>query len=347
MPFTVTKSEQWVDISPVSGTLNPGASTDITITFDNSTNTFDYGVNVCELNFTNSNTGVTRQREVALNVPIIDSFVEEFDPSNPNPVDFENSMIVFTPDGTETYKMWTAEADRLPVNPAGGEQLDFTSDFSHQRPLNPGDSFPFFGNNYQTLYISKKGAINFEMSVWEAQYEETIWPSNIDYFVTRKRVCGFGADMVPESGGTVTWQVLADRAVVTFEDVPIKNELSNINTFQMELFYSGQIRFTYLNIDDDSPVIGLNGGELVLQNTSWHGESDISAYYHIGDVNGDEAITIVDALMTAHYSDGLDPAPFNPHLADVDGDGDIDLDDAYTINYYVVGLIDEFPCQYN
>lgn len=62
----------------------------------------------------------------------------------------------------------------------------------------------------------------------------------------------------------------------------------------------------------------------------------------LGDVNGDEAVDIVDALLAAQYYVGLDPANFDPSLADVNCDGAIDIVDALLIAQYYVGLVTEF-----
>jgi endoglucanase len=62
----------------------------------------------------------------------------------------------------------------------------------------------------------------------------------------------------------------------------------------------------------------------------------------LGDVNSDGSIDILDALLSAQYYVGLDPAGFNPDNGDVDCDGDIDIVDALLIAQYYVGLISEF-----
>lgn len=63
-----------------------------------------------------------------------------------------------------------------------------------------------------------------------------------------------------------------------------------------------------------------------------------------GDVNGDDTVDIVDALLTAQYYVGLDPAGFDPAPADVDCDGQITIVDALLIAQYYVGLVSELGC---
>lgn len=63
-----------------------------------------------------------------------------------------------------------------------------------------------------------------------------------------------------------------------------------------------------------------------------------------GDVNGDGAVNIIDALLTAQYYVGLNPVSFDPGAADVNCDGSVDIVDALLIAQYYVGLVTQF-CQ--
>ena len=62
-----------------------------------------------------------------------------------------------------------------------------------------------------------------------------------------------------------------------------------------------------------------------------------------GDVNEDNAINIVDALLTAQYYVQLPVLTFNPDVADVDASGTVDIVDALLIAQFYVGLLSEFP----
>ncbi|MBN2442629.1 MAG: dockerin type I repeat-containing protein [Spirochaetales bacterium] len=62
----------------------------------------------------------------------------------------------------------------------------------------------------------------------------------------------------------------------------------------------------------------------------------------LGDVNGDSAIDIVDALLTAQTYVGLNPPNFNPEASDVNCDGSLDIIDALLIAQYYVEIITEF-----
>jgi hypothetical protein len=62
----------------------------------------------------------------------------------------------------------------------------------------------------------------------------------------------------------------------------------------------------------------------------------------MGDVNSNGTVDIVDALVTAQYYVGLNPANFNTAAADVNNSGSIDIVDALLIAQYYVGLIPGF-----
>ena len=62
-----------------------------------------------------------------------------------------------------------------------------------------------------------------------------------------------------------------------------------------------------------------------------------------GDVNGSNIVDIIDALMVAQYTIGLNPAGFIAANADVNSDGSINVVDALMIAQYSVGIITSFP----
>lgn len=64
----------------------------------------------------------------------------------------------------------------------------------------------------------------------------------------------------------------------------------------------------------------------------------------MGDVNGSNNVDILDALMIAQYSVGLNPTGFISSVANVDCNGSINVVDALIVAQYYVKLITQFPC---
>ena len=64
-----------------------------------------------------------------------------------------------------------------------------------------------------------------------------------------------------------------------------------------------------------------------------------------GDVNGDGAVTIYDAILIMQYVNGWSTGPFDMLAADVDGDGEITLFDAILIMQYINGWFEKFPAE--
>jgi len=60
-----------------------------------------------------------------------------------------------------------------------------------------------------------------------------------------------------------------------------------------------------------------------------------------GDVNGDGAVNIIDALLVAQFYVGLDPENFDVDNADTNCDGSINIVDALLVAQYYVDLISE------
>jgi hypothetical protein len=122
-------------------------------------------------------------------------------------------------------------------------------------------------------------------------------------------------DLNPSLGGTITWKQLADRAAVTFIEVPQYNG-GDENSFQIEMFFDGRIRITYLAVNAADGLVGLSDGTGTPPDFV---ESDLSAYSpcDCSDGDGDTVCDIEDNC----------PQVPNPEQVDSDADGVGDLCD--------------------
>ena len=63
-----------------------------------------------------------------------------------------------------------------------------------------------------------------------------------------------------------------------------------------------------------------------------------------GDVNRDNSVTIVDAMLIAQYVAGLNPLNFISANADVNCDNTININDALLVARYAAGLVTSLGC---
>lgn len=125
--------------------------------------------------------------------------------------------------------------------------------------------FPFFGRRFGTIYIAANGYISFAPV---ALKETDNFPSLESHFSV-PRISFLFSDLAPEMGGEIWLKRLKDRLVVTFERVPRNYygeppnpypENSPGSSVQVELFFSGHIRITYLELNPNYTIVGLSDG---------------------------------------------------------------------------------------
>lgn len=129
-------------------------------------------------------------------------------------------------------------------------------------------TFPFQGTNYSgnQLYISEAGF------VWLGGYnvaENTSVTSSSNATMLfdqgAPRVAAAWYDLNPDLGGNIYFNQTSNEAIITWVQVPSDSSTSDPATFQMQLFASGQIIFSYGSLDnaslgsDPALMIGLTG----------------------------------------------------------------------------------------
>jgi hypothetical protein len=193
-----------------------------------------------------------------------DSFTEEF-----SPFDMSGLRITYQPAPTpEGYGACTRQGDgTFPTNPAGGTTLPLTDDDAELVLVNNGNTVKLYGTSYDRFYVGSNGYITFGTP--DTDYTESL----ADHF-NRPRISANFDDYNPATGGTVSYRRLSDRMAVTWQAVP-EYATTNSNSFQIELFYDGRIRVTYLTMASTDGVAGLSAG---LNLPTPFLESDLSEY---------------------------------------------------------------------
>ncbi|MHC4110777.1 MAG: S8 family serine peptidase [Planctomycetota bacterium] len=312
----------WIDIVPDAGFISPGGVNDVNVVFDASLPIGTYEGQIIVY----SNDPYTPEIIVPVTMTIepVDYFTEQFnfeypfDPLDPNRNDMANRTLTLMPDGSGSYyQACGIEATSFPVDPAGGTNIYLRDDDYIQIDLG-GEQIDFYGISYETIYIGSNGYITFVSG-------DSHRLESFDNHFDLPRISALFDDLDPDSGGTVSWKQLDDRVVVTFENVP-EFSLSNSNSFQVEMFYNGKLRITYLELDAGDGLAGLSDG---FGWPLYFTESDLSGYYLLGDLDNDCDADFTDYAVLASYleTEGCDVGNDWCSGIDLNKDGKIDIYD--------------------
>jgi hypothetical protein len=200
-------------------------------------------------------------------VPQSDYFTEFFGPTVSNAM--AAKTFTFTPNGSANfYAVCSRRALAFPTDPAGGTPLILGDDDYSQITLSGGNTAAIYTNRTNVIYVGSNGYLT--MNAGDISY----MPSYASHFAL-PRVSALYSDLNPTAGGTVSWKQLSDRVAVTYQAVPSFGSATQVNSFQVELFFDGRIRVTYLNLNAPDALVGLSAGGGQPANFSL---SDFSAY---------------------------------------------------------------------
>jgi hypothetical protein len=285
-----------IQLDPNSGTIGPGDANVVNVIFSVDCNSGVYSGQIT-LN-SNDPYEPTINIPVTITVEVIDFFVELFDSGNN---DMSNRTLTFIPNGLGSYNACATDTTDFPVDPASGTALSLADDDYYEVNLD-GAHVRVHGKSYQTLYIGSNGYITFTSG--DISYYETL----TTHFAF-PRISGLFDDLDPSAGGTISWKQLGNRVVVTFEDVP-EFSLSNSNSFQIEMYFDGRIRITWLDITAQDGLIGFSDGKGAPPCLDQSDFSEYDSCIVVGDLNGDWVVNAADVgifvgyWLDQHYHNG-------------------------------------------
>ena len=192
-------------------------------------------------------------------------FTELFGSDN----DTDFMRFVFVPDGSpDFYSGCSSTIAGFPVDPAGGTPLRLYSFSFATINLTGGNTVSLYGVPYSTFYVGSNGFITF-------QYGTQVSEESLGEHFYQPRISALFDNLDPDwsEGGRVSWEELPDRVVVTFEAVPESGE-TNVNDFQIEMFFSGVIAINFLTVDAVDGLTGLSAGHGIPSDFD---ETDLSA----------------------------------------------------------------------
>lgn len=205
-----------------------------------------------------------------------------------NPMDLQFTQILFEPiapppltapgvlPGGGNYGDYevvvTKNVFSLPVLRDDGTDASFLinllEDGYVQMNLQGSVAFPFFNKNFTSLFIYTNGFISFDFPI---PSDNALNFPNIATHFAIPRIAPLFADLAPSIGGDMWIRSMEDRLVITYERIPewrVNAPFGNggTNTVQVELFASGHIRFTYLELDVQNAIAGLSDGKGIPRN---------------------------------------------------------------------------------
>jgi len=296
----------WIDIVPNIGLIPPGEITDVNVIFDANLPVGSYEGQI--IVYTNDPFTLTE----------LFDFQYPFDPNDPNRNDMSNRTLTLTPDGSGSYyRACCGEAAAFGVDPDGGAVISLRDDDYLRIDLG-GRQIDFYGQDYGAVYVGSNGYITFVSGDIHSL-------ESLENHFDLPRISALFDDLDPSAGGTVSWKQLEDGIVVTFDDVP-EFSLSNSNSFQIEMFYDGRLRITYLDIAAGDGLVGLSEGRGL---PPYFVESDMSQYCLLGDLDSDCDADFADYAVLASYwqAEGCDAGNDWCSEIDIDKNGVIEISD--------------------
>ena len=264
--WRATADQPWLNLAPATGTLAVGGpSVEVTVWLDRVAGEIPAGTFTNLIHFTNATTGVSQLRRVVLGCRDQDSLTELFSRDD---FDLAYRTLTFSPDGSpQFYAVCSQPATQFPTDPSGGVLVSLGDDGSAAVTLSGGRSVMFYGVPTNTFYIGGNGYLTFDSGDWT--YAETL----ASHF-NQRRISAFFHDLYSDGSARVSWKQLGDRVAVTYQNIRDYNAWA-WNNFQIELFFAGRIRITYLMMESQSGLVGLSRGQGV---PAGFVESDFSSH---------------------------------------------------------------------
>jgi len=253
LTWNLVNTNAWLNTSPSGGTLTPGgASASVIASLTATANTLPKAIYAGTVSFSNLTSGVQQSRLFTLLVgQPNDWFTELFGATI---INLAFTTYTFTPDTSANYYgVCKQPAAAFPTDPTGGAALGLTDDSYSQITLSGGNTVAIYNNRTNVLFVGSNGYLT--MNSGDSSYS----PTYANHFALL-RIAALYRDLNPGTGGTVTWKQLADRVAVTYQAVPIYGSSTLTNSFQIEMFFDGRIRITYLNLNTPTGLVGLSAG---------------------------------------------------------------------------------------
>lgn len=149
------------------------------------------------------------------------------------------------------------------------------------------------------MFVNSNGNVTFEGG-------DTAYAQSIEEHFDAPRVSPYFADLDPSAAGQIWYRQLGDRFAVTWQDVPRFAQTAP-NTVQLELFFDGRIRFSYLDLAGEGAFVGLSAGLGLMPDFTTEDFSaaptcmPVEIRHHSADTNADFAIDLQELLRVVQF----------------------------------------------
>ncbi len=251
------RAEPPLEVSTASGTLAAHAAQSLTVTINGAAagvlpqGGYSYSVFV-----TNQTSGEVFRRVFSLLLGVHQEPAERFSSLPGDGNDLANRSFWFLPDESGTnYDVCRVipSPAAFPVDPASAQTLGFTNVSGVVVALTNGANFPFFGLPYDEFEVRRDGSV-----VPGAGTSTLAEFFSIPAHFSVPRIAGC-RDGYSSATGRVSWKQLADQMVVTWEDFK-KSVGGGVANFQLQLYFDGRIRLTFLEHTTVGGICGLSSG---------------------------------------------------------------------------------------
>jgi len=257
-----------------------------------------------------------------VSISVVEYFTELFDSANN---DMDNKSFTFIPDGSACfYTLCRAAAAGFQIEPDDHTTLTLGDDDSLLLSLADGKQVGLYGSAFGSFRIGSNGYITFDA-------DDTNGAETLEDHFAIMRISALFDDLDPSAGGEISWKQLTDRVVVTFINIP-EAGAANSNSFQIEMFFEGTIRITYLNIDAADGLAGLSDGASLPADFV---QTDLSSFVLCVDFDDDTNVDTTDlAVLASHWLDDDCSTTMWCYGTDLDRDTQVNISDFANFSAY-------------
>ena len=255
---------------------------------------------------------------------------------SPNKFDLKKRSLLFTP----TEGGYRLSREPISFEKDGGFALGYFfgidgtpgGDDNGYREVILQRPFPFFGSNYDRIFVGTNGYITFN------EGDTTARPSAAALTSQLPRIAPLWADLDVGKGGAIFINELPDRTIVTWRAVS-QAVFTGKSTFQTVLYEDGRIAFVYKKVKARPAIVGISPGrfdqESVAVDLSEPPAGTVSGVYE--SFTNKKRLDI-PALTRAFFRTNSDSFDFLYVWTDFEFDNGIGLAHAFNIRNDISGI---------